>query len=686
MSETQEPQPPKKTRLIPGQPLPRLWKTEPDPSEEEELEESENGPAKKKSAKSGEGDGTAPKKPAKAKSQSIWAKAAKPKSKSKSKSAGEGDKKDKKVLLEETPTFDTVEARQRARIVVGVLSAICVFLVFWITYRTFLYDPSEVDLSPELPATAAPVAQVRAPADDEARYLFNRAREFAKANRPDQAIGLLKRVIAGYKGTQTALEAQAALDRPAHRLPLFPERLAVVAEQKPATAPNAPGPAPGSSPGPGLPPPGTTRASAGPVAMLGPEALIPVQPPGQLPQPQPAPPLARQPQAAPPPMQPQPMQPQPMQPQPTQPQPTQPQPTQPQAPQPQATQPQPPPAAPQPHQPQPSPGPGQAVLIVPPNPTGPAEIPAPPEKAEAATVDNPRRGLAQRMLPPGFEAKVEAGLHESGWPLVIVGKRDGGTMVLVPGGTFVMGSDRGDPAEAPAHTVRLSTFYIDQCEVTNRQFRIFLDKTPYRGGLPPGKWLTDEKLRDAPASAPATYVNYHDAENFALWAGKRLATEAQWEMAARSGDGRRYPWGDHPIKGSRPRDFRQVDPVMSYSEDVSPYGVFDMAGNTMEWVRDWYDPKYFEKMKDKIVDNPTGPASKRFNSIQRVVKGGSKDWIVSARQGMNVDRRFPYLGFRCSLAVEGSEAAAGINPHPEKADKPGVPPVGDNPAGGTIPF
>lgn len=157
-------------------------------------------------------------------------------------------------------------------------------------------------------------------------------------------------------------------------------------------------------------------------------------------------------------------------------------------------------------------------------------------------------------------------------------------------------------------------------------------------------------------------------------------------MAARSGDGRRYPWGDQPIQWSRAREFQQVDPVMSFPEDVSPYGVFDMAGNTMEWVRDWYDPKSFEKMKDKIVENPTGPPSARSNSIQRVVKGVSKTWIVSSRQGIDLDRRLRYLGFRCSLAVEGSEAAAGINPHPEKADKPGTPPGTDAAAGATVPF
>ena len=74
-----------------------------------------------------------------------------------------------------------------------------------------------------------------------------------------------------------------------------------------------------------------------------------------------------------------------------------------------------------------------------------------------------------------------SGIHESGWPLVIVGDRDGAPMVLVPGGTFSMGNNEGQPAEAPAHQVRLSTYYIDQHEVTNRQFRIFLGESHYHG-------------------------------------------------------------------------------------------------------------------------------------------------------------------------------------------------------------
>jgi formylglycine-generating enzyme required for sulfatase activity len=250
-------------------------------------------------------------------------------------------------------------------------------------------------------------------------------------------------------------------------------------------------------------------------------------------------------------------------------------------------------------------------------------------------------------------------------------------MVLVPGATFIMGSDHGEPASGPAHTVQLSTYYIDQHEVTNRQFREFLKDTKYQG-QPPGKWLTDPRMLAASEDAPAVFVSSQDAEEYALWAHKRLPTEAQWEMAARSLDNRRYPWGDQPIRWTR--RFQQIDPVMSVPEDVSPYGVFDLAGNAVEWVRDWYDPSYYNRLRDKTTLDPTGPPT-RQKGIQRVIKGNSKEWLMYARQGMDSDRRAASIGFRCSLAVEGGEASAIIAPRPPK---PATPQPGAQPGQGGV--
>ena len=327
------------------------------------------------------------------------------------------------------------------------------------------------------------------------------------------------------------------------------------------------------------------------------------------------------------------------------------------------------------------------MVLIPANPGNAATMPPPGGNGGNDVAKVAAGGRTARTLPPGFKARDEAGVHESGWPWVIVGERDGGKMVLVPGGTFMMGSDSGDPDDGPAHLVRLSTYYIDQYEITNRQFRTFLKETNYHG-QPPGKWLTDEKHRSLPDDAPVVDVSYHDAEDYAIWALKRLPTEAQWEMAARSADGRRYPWGDQPIRWSRARKFRQVDPVNSFPEDVSPFGVFDMAGNAHRvGPRLVRLPGISTRCGARPPTIPPARPAKR-QGIQRVVKGGSKDWLVFDRQGFDSDSRLPYLGFRCSLAVEGGEASANIVPHTSKPDtlQPGTNPPGGQAAGSTVPF
>ena len=257
---------------------------------------------------------------------------------------------------------------------------------------------------------------------------------------------------------------------------------------------------------------------------------------------------------------------------------------------------------------------------------------------------------------------------------MIVGDRDGAPMVG-PGGTFAMGTTEGQPAESPPHQVRLSTYYIDQHEVTNRQFRIFLGEAHYRG-KPPGKWLTDDKVRAEPENAPAAHVSFYDAESFATWANKQLPTEAQWEMAARSTNRRRYPWGDDPVKWSHNRVFRQIDPVMSFPEDRSPYGIFDLAGNAQEWTRDLYDPRYYHLLAKSIADNPTGPPSRGRNP-QRVARRGRQELVRDLSRRSSVDRRLPYLGFRCVLTVE---AQSPVPPTSQPtAAPPAAAPAGNQP-------
>ncbi len=687
MSETQEPQPTKqdkKVPYVPGQPLPRLWKTEPDP--EEDSEESLEGPDKNKASKNKEKTSAAPTGASKAQSPARKL----DKSKNAKKKVREGEGGEKRVLIEETPALDTIESRQRVRLIIGGLLAFCFVVFGWIVFRTLFPGSDEVivdgganypPLAPGLPPSGPAPSR-----EGEAGYMLDRAREYANRDQVTQAVAMLKRIVSVYKGTVAAGQAQAALDRPAQKLPLFPTGPSILAEKK-AAVPGSPGPSAGSPPqmasiasgAPTGPPrnPGQVGTTPPPqLAMVGPPPNS-ANPPGSRSgappvnmnpgvvgvSPAPAPPTNASttggpapspvPTAVPstPPTQPS------MTPAPGMVPPTIVSATGPVQPATGPTQPMNPANPPA--------GPGDAAVIV---PSARGESTGAPPAGNISGGERTVAARPARMLPPGFRAKPEAGVHESGWPLVIVGERDAAPMVLVPGATFMMGSDTGGVERGPSHQVRVSTYYIDQHEVTNRQFRSFLAETHYHG-QPPGKWLTDDKIRSMPDDAPAVYVSYHDAEAYSLWALKRLPTEAQWELAARSVDGRRYPWGDQPARWTRPRKYHQVDIVASFPQDVSPYGVFDMAGNVQEWARDWYDPKFFNRLHDKTTEDPTGPPAKR-QGIQRSVRGAAKDGLVYDRIGVNSDQRSPYMGFRCSLAVEGGEASANIAPRPDKPEAP----------------
>jgi formylglycine-generating enzyme required for sulfatase activity len=313
---------------------------------------------------------------------------------------------------------------------------------------------------------------------------------------------------------------------------------------------------------------------------------------------------------------------------------------------------------------------GNATLTLPANPgeltpthASPLAMGPAPAPASASPT-----GAPIRPLPEGFRAVPEAGVHRSGWPLVIQGRRDGAPMVLVPGGTFLLGNDGGPPAEAPSHKVRLSTFYIDQHEVTVRQFVVFLSESRYRG-QPPRGWSDD--IRKIPSeSHPMIMVNARDAQAYAEWAHKQLPTEAQWEAAARSIDGRLYPWGSDPKAGGRPAGDWKLQPVKATPADVSPYGAYDMGGNVLEWTRDWYDSRYYHQLPVGDVDNPSGPAN-RPRSLEVVIKGDRKLGSASSRQGLMLEKRLNHVGFRCVLPVtEQASVVAGT------AAPASVPPVG----------
>jgi len=262
---------------------------------------------------------------------------------------------------------------------------------------------------------------------------------------------------------------------------------------------------------------------------------------------------------------------------------------------------------------------------------------------------------------------------------------DGMMMVYVPEGEFTMGSNNGDSDEQPIHTVYLDAYWIDQTEVTNAMFTLFVERTGYQTDaegegssyvFDGTNWNdvsgADWQHPQGPSSGlaglndhPVVHVSWNDAEAYCGWAGVRLPSEAEWEKAARGIDGRTYPWGNQSLARNLLNfadinlnvDWadRNVDdgyqftaPVGSYPAGASPYGALDMAGNVWEWVEDWYGETYYSQSPES---NPTGPASGQY----RVLRGGS--WVsygVDLRSAYRYwggpDLRNYVIGFRCVLS------------------------------------
>jgi formylglycine-generating enzyme len=257
-------------------------------------------------------------------------------------------------------------------------------------------------------------------------------------------------------------------------------------------------------------------------------------------------------------------------------------------------------------------------------------------------------------------------------------------MLLVPGGTFRMGSDKHYPEEAPVHRVTLDGFWMDKTPVTNRQFREFVratghvtfaeippDPKDYPGALPHmlyagslvftppahqvdlrnwGEWWSFMKGADwrhpyGPGSNldglddhPVVHVSFGDALAYATWCGKDLPTEAEWEFAARGGlDGSEFAWGDeftpsgrhmaNTWQGEFPRQnlkldgYERTSPVMAFPPNG--YGLFDMIGNVWEWTSDWWSQKHEADAPKAccIPKNPRGArAEDSYDTCQPAIK------------------------------------------------------------------
>ena len=282
-------------------------------------------------------------------------------------------------------------------------------------------------------------------------------------------------------------------------------------------------------------------------------------------------------------------------------------------------------------------------------------------------------------------------------------QKDGMVMVHIPEGKFTMGTNDGDYEESrPVHEVGMDDYWIDQTDVTNAMFQLFVDsgyitdaqKKGFGEVFQPDKsevqigstnWLHPRgpKTDFGGLDHPVVQVSWNDAMAYCAWvgAGMRLPTEAQWEKAARGTDGRMLPWGDggmgpdllnygdeklrvwildwdktapaskqvFPWASGGDDGYLFTSPAGHYPDGASPFGVLDMAGNVMQWVFDAYEYGYYSQLGQS---NPQGPNSPQL----RVYRGG---WWARTQEGQYTFIRyggFPnytidYIGFRCAASI-----------------------------------
>jgi formylglycine-generating enzyme required for sulfatase activity len=234
-------------------------------------------------------------------------------------------------------------------------------------------------------------------------------------------------------------------------------------------------------------------------------------------------------------------------------------------------------------------------------------------------------------------------------------------MAVIEGGSFYRGSMDGSRDEMPRHIVHLSSFAIDIHPVTNEQFVRFLD---VMGGEKDMNHNDIIRLRDSRikrsggklsiesgySKHPVVGVTWYGAIAYAKWVGKRLPTEAEWEIAARGGEENAFfPTGDDIEKSQANFFSSDTIAVMSYAPNL--YGLFDMAGNVYEWCQDWYGYNYYE-VSIQEPDNPQGP----LQGVYRVLRGGCwkslrEDLRCSRRHRNNPGTVNGTYGFRCVADV-----------------------------------
>lgn len=252
--------------------------------------------------------------------------------------------------------------------------------------------------------------------------------------------------------------------------------------------------------------------------------------------------------------------------------------------------------------------------------------------------------------------------------------KDLGTMVTIPAGPVILGSDRPEAMdnERPPHTIHVEDYAIDRYPVTWGEYEEFMAI----GGYTQPQWWSEAgwhwreqhhitkprywRSESAWATHPVHGVSYYEAEAYARFKGKRLPTEAEWEKAARGGDRHHdYPWGNEaptPHHGNFNHHVGHTTPVNHYSQGQTPQGLYDLFGNVWEWTASWFQGY------DGFSAFPYGGYSQAyFDQHHRVMRGGSwvtRPWPLrnSFRNWYHPWVREIFVGFRCarSLTAESS--------------------------------
>ncbi len=210
-------------------------------------------------------------------------------------------------------------------------------------------------------------------------------------------------------------------------------------------------------------------------------------------------------------------------------------------------------------------------------------------------------------------------------------------MEWIAGQTFILGSDTGPDDERPAHRVSVRGFWIDRHEVTNDEFRKFVEATGYitlaeQSGTNAATWRTPDGAGsglDGKGDHPVVWITWNDALAYAAWIGKRLPSEAEWDLAARGAE-----------FGPRIMQHGGTVPVSAFTPDRN--GLLGMDGNVREWCHDVYDAGFYAVSPDQ---NPAGPDDygNISGDIERVVRGGLRSG-ERAHAPAGVGR--PDIGFR----------------------------------------